>query len=281
MNRPSHYSQYRAYYLLRAAQHHFQQQPQELSAEQNLWLDTQVGKQQLMEAKVLASAEAANVRVSDELLSQSLADMEAQYEDVDAFLFDLQRLDLTLATLADLLARQLRVERILERQAAGIVGASETEARHYYATHPQQFTQPERRQAWHLLITINPDYPENRRASVLNKLNNIRAEVDGDLERFKQQAQRHSECPSALKSGELGWIPQGHLYPEIDRALFALNAGELSELVETEVGMHLVMCSEIQPEQQIPFAQVVSTLQEKLTEVQQRKAQQAWMRTLA
>lgn len=280
MSRPNVHSQNRAYYLLRAAQHHFQQPPHELSAEQQQWLETQVSNQQLMEANVLSSAEAVNAIVPDELLRQSLAEIEAQYEDVDAQRDDLQRLDLTLSTLSELLERQLRVELILARQSAKVETASADDARRYYDSRPHQFTQPERRQAWHLLITINPDYPENRRASVLKKLNKIRAEVDGDLERFQSQAERHSECPSALKKGEMGWIPQGHLYPEIDKALFALNAGELSELIETEVGVHLVMCSEIQPEQRIPFEQVVSTLQDKLTEVQQRKAQQAWMRSL-
>ncbi|MEH6825386.1 MAG: nitrogen fixation protein NifM [Motiliproteus sp.] len=280
MKLPSHYAQDHAYYLLRAAQHHFQLQPHELSAEQHQWLETRVSNQQVMEANVLSSAEAANVIVPDELLRKALAEIEAQYEDVAALQDDLQRVDLTLSTLGELLERQLRVELILERQAATVAAASKADARHYYESHPQQFTQPERRQAWHLLITINPDYPENRRSRVLNKLNKIRAEIDGDLDRFQRQAQRHSECPSALKSGEMGWIPQGHLYPEIDKALFALNAGEISELIETEVGLHLVMCSEIQTAQRIPFAEVLSTLQQKLTEVQQRKAQQAWMRSL-
>ncbi len=276
MSRPT----YRAYYLLRAAQHHFQRQPHELSAEENRWLENTVVNQQLMESNLLASVESAQVRVPDERLRQSVGAIEAQYEDVDAFLDDLQRLDLTLSTLTDLLERQLRVDLILERQAAKVEPVTEAQARDYYATHPQQFIKPERRQAWHILITINPEYPENRRDLVLDRLSAIRTEIDGDLERFKQQAQRHSECPSALNSGEMGWIPQGHLYPEIDKALFQLPAGELSELIETEVGMHLVMCSDIQAGQQIPFEEVASTLQEKLTEAQQRNAQQAWMRSL-
>ncbi len=273
-----------AYYRMRAAQHYFGCQPEQLKDDQFRWLEATVASQLQMESKVLSSAEAMAVVVPDQLLRKTLAELEAQYTDVGSFLDDLARLDLSVSSLSDLLERQLRVELVLElvleQQTATVEPVKTEQALSYYQSNPEKFIKPQRRQAWHLLITINPEYPENNRAAVLKRISKLYTKIGGNLKRFKQQAQQFSECPSALNGGEMGWIPQGHLYPEIDRVLFQLEAGQISAPIETELGLHLVMCSEIQAEQVLAFDQMEQSILQKLTELEQKKAQQRWMRSL-
>ncbi|HEY5718198.1 MAG TPA: nitrogen fixation protein NifM, partial [Motiliproteus sp.] len=260
-----------AYYSLRAAQRHFGQLPAELSPEQLQWLQGTVARQQQLEAQVLSTPQAAQVVVTDPMLKQALDQVQGQYEDVDAFLDDLEQVGLSVSQLSDLLERQLRVDLVLERQSATVQPTTLEEAEHYYHTHPQQFHKPERRATWHLLVTLNDDYPENSHPRVVARLEAIRQQSQGNLAAFQQQARRYSECPSALSAGELGWIPAGHLFPAIDAALFQLQAGEISPVVETDVGLHLVFCEAIEPAGAVPFAEVADDLCRKLTERKQHQ----------
>ena len=269
-----------AYYALRAAQQYFEKLPTELSPQQQQWLQGTVERQQQLEAKVLSSPQALQMVVPDAMLRQSMDQLQSQYEDMDAFLDDLGQYDLDVSQLSDLLERQLRVELVLERQSAAVDAATSDEARSYYSAHPDQFQRPERRQTWHLLITLNDEYADNSRPAVTRRLTRIASEARGDLALFKQRARRYSECPSALSDGELGWIPRGHLFPQIDTALFQLSAGEISPVVETEVGLHLVFCQAIEPAARVPFEAVVAELRDKLTEAKKKQAQRAWLRSL-
>lgn len=270
-----------AYYALRAAQHYFDKPPEQLDTTQRQWLRDAVKRQQQMESQVLASPEAAQVVVPDEQLRRAMDEVQAQYEDSDAFLDDLGDYDLTVSQLSDLLERQLRVEMVIERQSAAVEPAGLEAARAYYDANPDKFVKPERRQTWHLMITVNDDYAENAREDVIQRLEKIRRETIGDLKLFKKRAQRYSECPSALSEGELGWVPRGHLFPVIDEALFQLEEGEVSPVVETDVGLHLVFCEAIDPEQVMAFDSVADTIAEKLTEARRQQAQRAWLRSLA
>ncbi len=270
-----------AYYQLRAAQTYFQKSPQSLTDKELAWLYGTVERQQRLEQQVMQSAQAAGVVVPDASVRDAMFEIQAQYEDSDQFHNDLESLGLSVSQLIDLLERQLRVEGVLEQQSAKAAPVSLEQARAYYDAHPEKFLKPERRQSWHLLITINPDFPENSRSSVFARLMAIRAEVLADPQRFQPLAQRYSECPTAINGGEMGWIPPGQLYPELDRALFELADGELSEILETDLGGHLLLCTGIDAQQMLTFESVAQSLSDKLFEAHKKKAQKDWLRELS
>jgi len=64
---------------------------------------------------------------------------------------------------------------------------------------------------------------------------------------FDALAQRYSECPTAMREGRIGFVRRGQLFPQLDEALFRLRAGELSSVVESDMGFHVLLCKAIQP----------------------------------
>jgi len=64
------------------------------------------------------------------------------------------------------------------------------------------------------------------------------------LNKFADLALKHSECPTALQGGVLGIVPRGKLYPELDAVLFSLKVGAVSDIVESEIGFHLLLCKQ-------------------------------------
>lgn len=210
----------------------------------------QAEKEYRIEQRILESAEAAGVIVSEGELAKALAEIKAKYPDEAGFEAAMEANDLDEAMLRQALARQCKVNTILDKiDAAQPVEIDEVEVGIYYHANFDKFRQPERRDAYHILISINEDFPENARPRALQRIQTIADKLKRKPGQFGELAGRHSECPTAMREGRIGLVRRGQLFPSLDAALFGLDAGQLSGVVESEMGFHLLLCKSIQPPQ--------------------------------
>lgn len=73
----------------------------------------------------------------------------------------------------------------------------------------------------------------------LQQINELKASIEGGGE-FAELAKANSDCPSGQEGGDLGWFGPGMMVPEFDTAVFALDVGQNSDVVETDFGYHLI-----------------------------------------
>ena len=98
-------------------------------------------------------------------------------------------------------------------------------------------------------IVIKPEITDEQKDNIREKLNNFRDRVYNG-EDFKMLATLYSDDPgSAIKGGELGFVNRGDLVPEFERAAFRLKEGEISNVVESQFGYHIVQLIERRGEQ--------------------------------
>ncbi len=269
-----------SYTLLRASLALFKKPPDELGYDELCRAEKQARNEYDLETRVLHSAEAASVIITAKELALAFAEIRSRFESDDAFKRVLAANRLTKETLKSALARQCRVNAVLERVAARSPKVNEVEVGIFYHLHPEKFRLPEQRAARHILISINPDYPENTREQARQRIDEIAGTLQRKPYKFPDLALQHSECPTALNGGALGTVVRGTLYPELDAALFALKENEISAVVETEIGFHLVQCLQITRAETLSLKKATPKIKELIQERYRRNCQRIWLASL-
>ncbi len=266
-----------AYLTLKLSHQLYGKSPDGLEADERQHVAVVVGRQQEIEQRILASAQAALVVLPEASIEACLRDIRDRYPDEAEFEADMARVNLGVDILRQAIERDLKVEAVLEQVGAAAPAVSDTEVEIFCLQHRERFSRPEMRALRHILITINEDLPGNKREAALTRIEAIRERLAKDPDRFGEQALKHSECPTAMNGGLLGKLPRGKLYAQVEATAFALTPGELSAVVESPLGFHVVLCDGIDAERLIPFADVRERVREHLTASRRAAAQKSWI----
>lgn len=147
---------------------------------------------------------------------------------------------------------------------------SDADLKTYYEQNTARFGTKEERRASHILITAPASMPAAEREKAKAKAEQLLAEVKKAPNTFAEVARKNSQDPgSAEKGGDLDFVTRGAMVKPFEDATFALKKGEISGIVETEFGYHIIQLTDIKPAVVPPFEQVRATIENDL------RAQQA------
>ena len=142
-----------------------------------------------------------------------------------------------------------------QAKVAESIQVSDAQIASYYNSHKDQYRTPERVQARHILLsTTNKPKDEipKIQAKAEDLLKQIRAGAD-----FAQLAQKNSEDPgSASKGGDLGWVVRGQMVKNFEDTVFSLKPKEISNVITTEYGLHIIQVMEKEPARLRPIEEV-------------------------
>lgn len=269
-----------SYLRLKLSQELYRKPPSMLEPVERQRVDSVAARQRSIEQRILSSAEAAQVVLPASSLSQALAEVRGRYGSDEEFLADIESSGLDHEGLMAAIERDLKFDAILDGVASRIADVSETDIEIFYLMHRDKFCRPENRTLRHVLVTINESLKGNDRASARRKIDNVRARLLKSPERFAELAMRYSECTTAMNGGLLGVVEKGQLFPELEKAAFALNVDELSRVVESPVGFHVIHCVAVESASEQPLAAVREKIRTHLIESRRRAAQKEWIATL-
>lgn len=269
-----------AYLTLKAAQKNYGKSPVTLSGPELERVRGMAQRQHRLEFSVLASEEASATMVPPVTLQAALDEIRGRYTNPEEFIEDLALNGLDESSFAAAMESELRVEAILEKVGTRAVKVSDVDIELYYHYHPDQFRRPETRQVRHILITVNDTIADNTRIAAQQRISSIASRLAKEPQRFEEQALKHSECPTALQGGALGDLPRGKLFPVLEAALFEMKAGEVSGVLETELGFHVLRCDAITGADVLNLEQASPHIRKLLELKRKRACQQAWLKQL-
>lgn len=167
---------------------------------------------------------------------------------------------------------QLARQRYFESQWTGKIDVNDAEVKAFYDENPDKFEVAEQIQASHILIKPAADAndPNEAKAVAKAEAEKLLAEVRGGAD-FAELAKAHSDCPSAPKGGDLGLFGHGQMVPAFDAAAFALEPGQVSDVVETQFGYHIIKVTDKKAASKTSFEEAEPQIREGLTN--QKKGQ--------
>ena len=269
-----------AYLMLKTAHNLYGKGPSALEPAELERIKQIATRQFDLESRVLVTDEARDVVVPQATLDAALAEIRGRYENEDELEDDLAGNGLSIPMFSAALEEELKVEGVLEKVGSHAAKVSDIDIELYYHYHPEQFQRPETRIARHILVTINEDLPENTREAARKRIDSIAARLIKEPTRFEEQAMKHSECPTALQGGLLGEVRHGVLYAELETVLFELEPMQLSGVVESPLGLHLLRCDKIAHAGMLSLGQVRDSIRELLVNRRKRICQNAWLKQI-
>jgi peptidyl-prolyl cis-trans isomerase C len=131
-------------------------------------------------------------------------------------------------------------QKLMEAQWAGKINVTEDDAKKYYSENAKQLEQV---RASHILIkprTADPNADPNEvKATAKAKAENLLKQIKDGAD-FAELAKTNSDCPSSKQGGDLNFFARGQMAPAFERAAFALKPGQVSDVVETQFGYHII-----------------------------------------
>lgn len=220
-------------------------------------------KRQLLDNMINAvlirqAAEERGITVTDEEIDAQIEDLKAGFPSEEEFNTALADANLTLDELKQQLRDQLATQRLME-ELVGDAEVTDAEIAEYYETNKAQFEEQAAVRASHILF----DKDDKTTAE------QVLAEVKGGGD-FAALAKEHSKDPgSAAQGGDLGWSdPARPFVTEFQAALDALEVGEISALVETEYGWHIIKVDDERDQRTKPIDEVRDQIEQAI--LQQR-----------
>jgi peptidyl-prolyl cis-trans isomerase C len=173
-------------------------------------------------------------------------------------------------------SKQIQRTKLMQRQVRNVPDASDDDAKKFYDENPAEFEQPEEILVRHVLIPVKPGATKEEKAAARAKAEKVLAEVRGGAD-LAEIAKRVSAGPTAAEGGSLGWIRRGDTVPDFEAAIFALKKGALSDVVETQIGYHVVRVEGKHPARKIPFSEAKEMIKRRLVQDRIEKEFKAWL----
>ncbi|TXD39230.1 hypothetical protein FRC98_02180 [Lujinxingia vulgaris] len=211
---------------------------------------------------VESTLDEARVTATEEDVEKLFSEFRERFPNDAMFKGYLQQMGIEEGELRQNMARDARLENYLAEKYDLEVPADEIET--YYNEHTDRFTRPDEVRARHILIKVERGADDEAVATARAKAEEVLALARADGADFEALAKEHSEGPTAPRGGDLGFFAKERMVPEFSEAAFAMNAGEVSELVRTQFGFHIIQVVEKREAATAPLSEVSEAISVEL-----------------
>jgi peptidyl-prolyl cis-trans isomerase C len=218
----------------------------------------------LIEREVLyQQTQKEGIQISDQKINGQLETIKERFPSEDEYMKAIESMGLTEDEIKTQIGRGLAIRELIDQQVAVKIVVTDKESKEYYDDHPQMFKQPERVKASHILIKAEANVSDAQKVEARKKISEIQQKLKdgGD---FATLAKEYSEGPSNVRGGDLGYFRRGQMVKPFEDAAFAMQPNEVSDVVETRFGYHLIKVYDKKPEQVLAYADVKEKLAQRL-----------------
>src|SRR5687768_5196499 len=212
------------------------------------------------------------VKIEDAEIEAKMAQLKGQFPTQEAFDKALKDRGMTVESLRKDARVDLSVTKLMDLEVATMPGPSDAEAKDFYDKNPDKFKEEESVRASHILIRVDekadPAAKKKARAEIDAVLKQVKAGGD-----FAKLAQQHSQDGSAAQGGDLNYFTKGQMVGPFDKVAFELKPGQVSDVVTTQFGYHIIKVIDHKTGRTVPFEEAQGKIKQFLAD--QKKKQHA------
>lgn len=221
-----------------------------------------------------------DIKVSDEEVRQAIEDVKKTNNITQENLKQaLEARGITFDEYKAQIKDQLERLRLISVEVRSKIQISEKEMQEYYASNPERFQVDEAFHARQIFLPVSENATEEDRKRTAASAEKILAEAKGGAD-FAELARKYSKDPSAAEGGDLGFLKKGELLPEFDEALVKLKPGEISGLIRTQAGIHIVKLEELRQGKSQSFESVKREVEDLLYKKRSEERFNQWIEEL-
>jgi parvulin-like peptidyl-prolyl isomerase len=204
-------------------------------------------------------AKKEKVKISNNEINLEIDKIKDNFSSPEGFNEALKANNITLVRLKEDIERQLMINSILA-ETRNQVSISDEELLEYYNVNKESFIEPEQIYARHILVETEEE------------ANILLLQLKEGLTDFAELAKEKSIGPSAPSGGDLGFFARGQMVKEFEDAAFSLEAGEISGVVQTQFGYHIIKCEERKEEYSPVFEEAIERISNILRSQRENEA---------
>ncbi|MGB3081418.1 MAG: peptidylprolyl isomerase [Candidatus Omnitrophota bacterium] len=210
--------------------------------------------EQIVNSKLIVSlARAEKIEVDEEELGGRLERVKSFYSSEDEFLRALSAKGTNLTEFEKELKEQMLGQKLVEKEVANKIVITPAEIRDVYGKNKEQLVIPKRVKLRGIMVRKATDEAGNKEAQ--EKIDKIVSDLKKGRV-FESLARDRSEGPYAATGGDMGYVSPGQMIPEIDGVVFALKEGQISDVVESNIGYHVFLVDQIEESREAGFDEV-------------------------
>jgi len=204
-------------------------------------------------------AQKEKVKISNDKINLEIDKIKDNFSTPEEFDEALKANNITLVRLKEDIKRQLMINSILE-ETKNQISITDDELLEYYNENKESLFEPEQVHARHILVETEEE------------ANNLLLQLKEGLTDFAEMAKEKSVGPSAPSGGDLGFFARGQMVKEFEDAAFSLEPSEISEVVHTQFGYHIIKCEEKKEEYSPTFEEAKEKINNTLKSQKENEA---------
>jgi peptidyl-prolyl cis-trans isomerase C len=212
---------------------------------------------------LLQESEKRGIKANKEEVQKGIESVQSRFPSQEKFQEALKELNLTQKDFEQQYMQQSKIQTLIDQEIISKIKIKEDEAKAYFDANSAQFDQKEKVRARHILMKVEKTADEKTKADARKKLAEIQKKIMSG-EDFAEMAKQHSQGPSNVKGGDLGYFGKGQMVKPFEEAAFMLASGEVSDIVETRFGYHLIKVEDRKAPQKAVYADQKQKIMGKL-----------------
>lgn len=236
-----------------------------VSDEEAVVLKKQILESLINQELLFQECQKNRIAADEQSVAASLSELKAEFESDDEYKQALKDANMQEEEWVNYIRKSMAINELVATQITQHVTVTEEESKAYYDSSPDEFARTEKVRASHILVLVAQDAGEAKKVAAREELVGIQKKIQAG-EDFATIAKESSDCPSAQNGGDLGYFERGNKVQAFEDAAFSMNIGDVSDIVETQYGYHLIKVTDKIEAGIIAYEAVRSDLEEFMTQ---------------